>query len=170
MRPLKGCLFLLFIAFFCITAHSFAYFLPAGTISGQKHQQHEKKTPHPWKKWTMQHSKHLQGKPPRAVAQAVVISHQSAIGIRNNIKENIPDPHPGRPRKITERTAAVLARHYDTGDLITYKDEQRFIQSTKRKQRCHCPAPSTSEGRLDMFAAHETQTHKGIRSLMAQRL
>jgi transposase len=75
-----------------------------------------------------------QSKSIRKVAQSLGISKSSVARIRDNDKENIPPPNPGRPRAISERTRSALAHHYDIGDLKRYKDGQRFVQSAVGKQ------------------------------------
>jgi len=72
-----------------------------------------------------------QGKSTRAVACNLRISVSSAIRIRNEEKENIPEPHPGRSRKISTKTRTNLARHFIQGDLTSLKDGQRFVESTE---------------------------------------
>lgn len=62
------------------------------------------------------------------------LPNQPPSKIRSNNKENNTSPQPGRPIKLTQRTKTVLIRHYNVGDLKTYKDDQRFVESTEGKQ------------------------------------
>ena len=69
----------------------------------------------------------------RKVAQSLNISKSTVARIRDKDKENIPPPNPGRPKVISTTTRSALAHHYEIGDLKTYKDGQRFVQSTEGK-------------------------------------
>jgi transposase len=53
-----------------------------------------------------------QGKSTREVACNLRISVSSVIKVRKEDKENIPEPHLGRPRKISTKTRGNLARHF----------------------------------------------------------
>src|ERR1700743_1939485 len=75
-----------------------------------------------------------QQKSTRQVADELNVSLYSVIKIRKNNEENIPPPHPGRPKVISTRTTAALVRHYNAGDFKTYKEGQRFAQSSEGKQ------------------------------------
>jgi transposase len=75
-----------------------------------------------------------QSKSIRKVAQSLGISKSLVARVRDNDKESIPPPNPGRPRAIWTKTRSALAHHYDIGDLKTYKDGQRFVQSAVGKQ------------------------------------
>jgi transposase len=70
----------------------------------------------------------------RKVAARLGISISSAARIRKGDEANIPPSHIGRPRAIYKRRRSALARHFDSGDLKTYKDGQRFVQLTVGKQ------------------------------------
>lgn len=72
-----------------------------------------------------------QGKSTREVSRNLRISVSSVIRVRKEDKENIPEPHPGRPRKISTKTRENLARHFMRGDLRSLKDGQRFVESVE---------------------------------------
>ncbi|KAF9106236.1 Galactose-3-O-sulfotransferase 3 [Mortierella sp. AM989] len=70
-----------------------------------------------------------QGKSAREVAKSLKISLGSALRIRREDKEHIPDPRLGRPSKVSKRTRKALAHKFETGELQDIRDGQRFVQS-----------------------------------------
>ncbi|KAF8924312.1 hypothetical protein BGZ47_004113, partial [Haplosporangium gracile] len=72
-----------------------------------------------------------QEKETRTVACNLWVSVSSAIRIRNEDKQNIPKPHPGRSGKILTKTRTSLARHFIQGNLKSLKDGQRSVKSTE---------------------------------------
>lgn len=75
-----------------------------------------------------------QGRSVRDVASGLGISISSAVKIRKEDKENIPDAKMGRPLKISKETSRNLARQFNTGILRTLRDGQRMVQTVEREQ------------------------------------
>ena len=53
------------------------------------------------------------------------------LKIRKSDKENIPDLPRGRPSKISDRTRSSLARQFNTGELKSIEEGQRYIKSVE---------------------------------------
>ncbi|KAG0195369.1 hypothetical protein BGX31_006351, partial [Mortierella sp. GBA43] len=72
-----------------------------------------------------------QGKSSREVAKTLGISIGSALRIRKEEQENIPEPKMGRPWKVSKTTRRHIAREYNTGNITTLREGQQLIKSTE---------------------------------------
>lgn len=70
------------------------------------------------------------GRSVRQVSAELHISLAAIDRIRKTDKENIPDPKMGRPKKVCDATIRMLVRQVDTGQLLTLREGQRFVQAT----------------------------------------
>ena len=67
----------------------------------------------------------------RSVANSLGTSISSVLKIRKSDRENIPDLLHGRPSKISDRTRRSLARQFNTGELESIKEGERYIKAVK---------------------------------------
>ena len=75
-----------------------------------------------------------QGKSVREVSSALGISLGTVSKLRQGDKENIPKPKEGRPSKVSAKTKAVLARKFDSGQLLNIREGQRLVQAVEGVQ------------------------------------
>jgi transposase len=76
-------------------------------------------------------SKLLEGKSVTQVQEEMGLSRDFIHKIREEVKENIPEPKSGRPTKVTKRTQAALASKMHAGDFSCLRDAQSYSGGQK---------------------------------------
>jgi transposase len=78
----------------------------------------------------------LEGKSVTQVQEEMGLSWDFIHKIREEVKENIPEPKSGRPTKVTKRTQAALASKMHAGDFSCLRDAQSYIQEVGEGHVC----------------------------------